>query len=53
VMIILAAQIQLRRWRRAEDGQSPSRIRQRIREITAARDSLLMVQTRPRTGKPA
>jgi hypothetical protein len=46
VVIILAAQIQLRRWRRAEPGQSPSRIRQRIREITAARDSLLMVQTR-------
>ena len=47
VMIILAAQIQLRRWRRAEPGQSPSRIRQRIRQITAARDSLLMVQTQP------
>ena len=46
VMIILAAQIQLRRWRRAEPGQSPSKIRQRIRQITAARDSLLMVQTR-------
>ncbi len=46
VMIILAAQIQLRRWRRAEPGQSPSRIRERIRRITAARDSLLMVQTR-------
>ena len=46
VMIILAAQIQLRRWRRTEPGQSPSRIRQRIRQITAARDSLLMVQTR-------
>ena len=52
VMIILAAQIQLRRWRRAEPGQSPSRIRQRIREITAARDSLLMVQTRSHAGKP-
>ena len=46
VVIILAAQIQLRRWRRAEPGQSPSKIRQRIRQITAARDSLLMVQTR-------
>ena len=46
VMIILAAQIQLRRWRRAEPGQSPSKIRERIRRITAARDSLLMVQTR-------
>jgi hypothetical protein len=52
VTIILAAQIQLRRWRRAEPGQSPSRIRQRIREITAARDSLLMVQTRPHARKP-
>lgn len=52
VMIILAAQIQLRRWRRAEPGQSPSRIRQRIREITAARDSLLIVQTRSQAGKP-
>jgi len=52
VMIILAAQIQLRRWRRAEPGQSPNRIRQRIREITAARDSLLMVQTRSQAGKP-
>jgi hypothetical protein len=46
VMIILAAQIQLRRWRRAQPGQSPSKIRARIRRITAARDSLLMVQTR-------
>jgi hypothetical protein len=45
VRIILAAQIQLRRWRRAEPGQSPSNIRERIRKITAARDSLLMVQT--------
>jgi hypothetical protein len=52
VMIILAAQIQLRRWRRAEPGKSPSRIRQRIREITAARDLLLKVQTRPHAGKP-
>jgi hypothetical protein len=52
VMIILAAQIQLRRWRRAEPGQSPSRIRRRIREITAARDLLLMVQTRSHAGKP-
>ena len=52
VMIILAAQIQLRRWRRAETGQSPSRIRQRIRQITAARDMLLMVQTGSLTAKP-
>ena len=52
VMIILAAQIQLRRWRRAEPGQSPSRIRQRIRQITAARDMLLTVQTRSRAAKP-
>jgi len=52
VVIILSAQIQLRRLRRAEPGKSPSRIRQRIREITAARDLLLMVQTRSHAGKP-
>jgi hypothetical protein len=52
VTIILAAQIQLRRWRRAEPGQSPNRIRQRVREITAARDMLLMVQTRSHAGEP-
>jgi hypothetical protein len=52
VMIILAAQIQLRRWRRAEPGQSPTRIRQRIRKITAARDVLLMVQTGSHAAKP-
>ena len=52
VVIILAAQIQLRRWRRAEPGQSASRIRRRIREITAARDSLLLVQTHAPAGKP-
>jgi hypothetical protein len=52
VMIILAAQIQLRRWRRAEPGQSSSRIRQRIREITTARDLLLLVQTQSNADKP-
>jgi len=52
VVIILAAQIQLRRWRRAEPGQSPSRIQQRIRQITAARDVLLMVKTRSHAAKP-
>lgn len=41
VQIILAAQIQLRRWRRGELGEKPLRIRQRIREIIAARDSLM------------
>ena len=41
VRIILAAHIQLRRWRRAEPGQSPSLVRQRIREIGAARDALI------------
>jgi hypothetical protein len=50
VMIILAAQIQLRRWRRSEPGQSPSRIRRRIREIAAARDALLMKETRLHAG---
>jgi len=51
VMIILAAQIQLRRLRRSEPGQSPSRIRRRIREIAAARDTLLMTKTRFQAGK--
>jgi len=46
VRIILAAQIQLRRWRQVELGQTPSRIRQRIRTIVAARDELI------RAGKP-
>jgi hypothetical protein len=46
VRIILAAQIQLRRWRQAEPGRTPSRIRQRIRTIVAARDELI------RAGKP-
>lgn len=41
VQIILAAQIQLRRWRRGEPGETPLRIRQRIRQIIAARDSLM------------
>lgn len=46
VRIILAAQIQLRRWRQAELRQKASRIRQRIRAIVAARDELI------RAGKP-
>jgi hypothetical protein len=41
VRIILAAQIQLRRWRQAEPGQTPHRIRQRICAIVAARDALI------------
>ena len=41
VRIILAAQIQLRRWRQAEPGQTSARIRQRIRTIVAARDALI------------
>ena len=41
VQIILAAQIQLRRWRRGEMGETPLQSRQRIREIVAARDSLI------------
>ena len=41
VRIILAAQVQLRRWRRAEQWQSPDQIRQRIRKIVAARDALI------------
>jgi len=39
--IILAAQIQLRRWRRGELGQTSFKRLQRIRAIVAARDSLL------------
>jgi len=39
--IILAAQIQLRRWRRVEPGRQPAGSLQRIREIIAARESLL------------
>jgi hypothetical protein len=41
VRIILAAQIQLRRWRRSEPGRSPDRIQQRIQAIVAARDALV------------
>jgi len=41
VMIILAAQIQLRRWRRMETAKSPAIARRRIRDIVAARDSLM------------
>ena len=41
VRIILAAQIQLRRWRRSETGQSSDRIQQRIQAIVAARDALV------------
>jgi len=41
VRIILAAQIQLRRWRRVEPGPQPAGSLQRIREIIAARESLL------------
>ena len=41
VQIILAAQIQLRRWRRGEPGHASFKCVQRIREIVAARDSLV------------
>jgi len=41
VRIILAAHIQLRRWRRAESGQQPDRIQRRIQEIVAAREALI------------
>ena len=41
VQIILAAQIQLRRWRRGEPGHASFKCMQRIREIAAARDSLV------------
>ncbi len=49
VQIILAAQIQLRRWRRqdslaeqaASQAASQAKTRQRIKEIIAARESLL------------
>ena len=39
--IILAAQIQLRRWRRGEPGHTSFKSLERIRQIVAARDSLL------------
>jgi len=39
--IILAAQIQLRRWRRVEPGRQSTCRLQRIREIIAARELLL------------
>jgi len=39
--IILAAQIQLRRWRRGEPDRPSFRSLQRIRAIVAARESLL------------
>jgi len=51
VMIILAAQIQLRRLRRTEPGHSPDRIRRKIRDISAARDALLMAEARLQAGK--
>jgi hypothetical protein len=41
VRIILAAHIQLRRWRRAESGQPPDRIQRRIQAIVAAREALI------------
>jgi hypothetical protein len=41
VRIILAAHIQLRRWRRPELGQSPDRVQRRIRAIVAAREALI------------
>lgn len=56
VQIILAAQIQLRRWRRGEPGETPLRIRQRIRQIIAARDSLMEINraiTRMQIALPA
>jgi len=47
--IILAAQIQLRRWRRGEPGRPSFRSLQRIREIVSARESLLAQSvTRPK-----
>ncbi len=52
VQIILAAQIQLRRWRRGEPGETPLMIRRRIRQIIAARDSLMAI-TRMRNAVPA
>ena len=42
VQIILAAHVQLRRWRRSERGEMALRIRRRIYEILAARDVLVM-----------
>ena len=52
--IILAAQIQLRRWRRGEPGRPSFRSLQRIREIVAARESLLaQAVTRPRIPRKA
>ena len=44
VRIILAAHIQLRRWRRSELGQSPDRIQRRIQAIVAAREALIGVR---------
>lgn len=41
VRIILAAQIQLRRWRSAETGLAPAALQNRIREIITARETLL------------
>ena len=41
VRIILAAHIQLRRWRRSELGQPPDRIQRRIQAIVAAREALI------------
>jgi|LakMenE01Jun11ns_1017448.scaffolds.fasta_scaffold9898270_2 hypothetical protein len=42
VQIILAAHVQLRRWRRSELGEPALRSRRRIHEILAARDALVM-----------
>lgn len=41
VRIILAAQIQLRRWRRKEQTTEAADLQRRVREIIAARDALL------------
>jgi hypothetical protein len=41
VMIILAAQLQLRRWRLADPAKQCPRIRQRIQAIVVARDLLV------------
>lgn len=41
VRIILAAHIQLRRWRRLEQTTEAADLQRRVREIIAARDTLL------------
>lgn len=41
VRIILAAQIQLRRWRQPQADVTPAVVQRRVREIVAAREALL------------